>query len=338
MAPTTDPSQPLQIECSLGDCDFQTPPNCPTWDLARDFLAQHTQAVHVTGQQQASQPGKLEKLPRPTFTLNMTESQWSFTKTQWDSYIKQSVVSESVKVMQLQAACDKDLRQRVFDTGNYASLTTENAFLAKMKELAVIVVHKSINLRNLWKTVQQPDEPVRAFVARAMSTADMCSMEVECPNQTCKQRVPYRDHVVMQVIIHGLRDNDIRVRVLSRNTSGELTTLEKLIDYIAAEEAGTAEASDLVSDSNLVGGIRRGSTYQQLKNPKQKCPNCGEPRHGYNNKDRSKVCKAWGKTCENCKRLHQYTKLCISKAKASSLEAVTIDNKEDSPPSAGLMP
>ena len=86
--------------------------------------------------------------------------------------------------MQLQAACDKDLRQRVFDTGNYASLTTEDAFLSKMKELAVIVIHKSIHLRNLWKTVQQPDEPVRAFVARAMSTADMCNMEVECPNQT----------------------------------------------------------------------------------------------------------------------------------------------------------
>lgn len=131
----------------------------------KNFFTQHTQAVHATGQQQASQTGKLEKLPRPTFTLNMTESQWSFTKTQWDSYIKQSVVPESVKVMQLQAACDKDLRQRVFDTGNYASLTTEDAFLSKMKELAVIVIHKSIHLRNLWKTVQQPDEPVRAFVA-----------------------------------------------------------------------------------------------------------------------------------------------------------------------------
>ena len=159
MAPRTDPSQPPQIECSHGDCDYQTPPNCPTWDLARDFLTQHTHAVHATGQQQASQAGKLEKLPRPTFTLNMTESQWSFTKTQWDSYIKQTVVPESVKVMQLQAACDKDLRQRVFDTGNYDSLTTEGAFLSKMKELAVIVIHKSIHLRNLWKTVQQPVKP-----------------------------------------------------------------------------------------------------------------------------------------------------------------------------------
>ena len=39
-------------------------------------------------------------------------------------------------------------------------------------------------------------------------------------------------------------------------SSGELKTLDKLVEYIAAEEAGNAEASDLMSDSNIVGGIR----------------------------------------------------------------------------------
>ena len=190
----------------------ETPAGCPTWELVSNFLTQHTQAVHAGGPgQQAAQSGKLEKLPRPTFTLNMTESQWNYTRSLWDRYIKQTVVPEAIKVMQLQAAFDQALRQRVFDTGTHASLTTEKAFLDKIKELAVIVVHRSIHLRNLWKTVQQSDERVRAFMARVMSTADMCNMVIDCPNQTCGQRVSYRDHVVMQVIIHGLRDNDIRV-------------------------------------------------------------------------------------------------------------------------------
>ena len=79
-----------------------------------NLLNQHTQTVHGGGQASAPQTSKLEKLPRPTFTLNMTESQWSFTKIQWDNYIKQSAVSESVKLMQLQASCDDALRQRVF--------------------------------------------------------------------------------------------------------------------------------------------------------------------------------------------------------------------------------
>jgi hypothetical protein len=105
--------------------------------------------------------------------------------------------------------------------------------------------------------------------------------------------------VVNQIVIHGMRDNDIRVRVLSRNTSGELTTLDKLISYIAAEEAGTAEASDLTSDGLLIGGIQRKSTF---KKQRDKCNHCGESKHGQKNspEDRQKTCKAWDKNCNNC--------------------------------------
>ena len=104
-----------------------------------NILATHTQAVHGGGggqAQPAAVSSKLEKLPRPVFTLNMSESQWSFTKLQWDNYISQTQVSPSVQLMQLQAACDDQLRQRVFDTGQYSSLTDTASFLMKMKELA----------------------------------------------------------------------------------------------------------------------------------------------------------------------------------------------------------
>ena len=62
------------------------------------------------------------------------------------------------------------------------------SFLKKMKELAVVVVHKSIHLRNLWKMQQNADEPIRAFAARLTATADMCGMVVECTNQVCKRQ------------------------------------------------------------------------------------------------------------------------------------------------------
>ena len=140
---------PTPLICSSPACGWETPQGCPTWDNMITLLTHHIQTAHSGGQTSASKSSKLEKLPRPTFHLNMTESQWGFTKVQWDSYIKQSVVSEEVKVSQLQAACDDSLRQRVFDTGTFASLTTEASFLAKIKELPVIVVHESIHLRNL---------------------------------------------------------------------------------------------------------------------------------------------------------------------------------------------
>ena len=100
---------------------------------------------------------------------------------QWNNYIEQSLnADENTKLKQLQAACDDELKQRIFDSGNYSSLNTTILFLAKMKELAVITVHKSVHLMNLWRMSQEPDESIRAFVARVTSTADMCGMNIRC--------------------------------------------------------------------------------------------------------------------------------------------------------------
>ena len=86
-----------------------------------------------------------------------------------------------------------------------------------MKDLAVIIVHKSIHLMNLWKMQQQSDEPIRAFAARITATADMCGMVVKCTNDACLRDVVYRDHVVHQLIIHGMQKT-ISVSVCSAET------------------------------------------------------------------------------------------------------------------------
>ena len=51
-------------------------------------------------------------------------------------------------------------------------------------------------------------------------------MIVKC---TCDLDVSYMDKVVQQIVIHAMRNTDIRVRVLSRNTKVKLTTLTILI-------------------------------------------------------------------------------------------------------------
>ena len=80
-----------------------------------------------------------------------------------------------------------------------------------------------------------------------------------------------KDVKTKKKIIHGLHDNDISV--LSRNTAGELTTLPKLIDYIAAEEGGINESQNL--SKNTVGGIRNSSYKKSKFKAAKSCGHCG---------------------------------------------------------------
>ena len=79
-------------------------------------LEVHAVSVHPPpggggGQGHVSHKARLESLPRPKFSLNMTEGQWQFTNMHWTAYIAQTPASDSQKVEQLRAACDKDLLQ-----------------------------------------------------------------------------------------------------------------------------------------------------------------------------------------------------------------------------------
>ena len=92
-------------------------------------LEVHSTAVHPPpggggGGPRVTHNAKLESLPRPTFTLSMTESKWQFITMQWEAYIAQTNASTVQQVQQLRAACEKELLQRVYDCGIFSSLDT----------------------------------------------------------------------------------------------------------------------------------------------------------------------------------------------------------------------
>ena len=153
----------------------------------------------------------------------------------------------------------------MFDTGVYTSLTTVDLFLEMMQDLALVAVDKAVHLRNLYQLTQVSYENIRAYGARVTATADMCGMTMKC---SCGIVNSYRDLVVHQLVIHDMRDQEIRQRLPSRNTSGDLTTLAKLVDldYIAAEEAGASESSELHTGHAMVG-VSIGSQSFRETNP-----------------------------------------------------------------------
>ena len=136
-------STPYPVLCE--NCKYTTPEGTPNWEMMFSLLNIHSQAGHGVAVHQAAAPvlatSRLEKLPRPTLSLNSSDATWNFTKTLWDAYIGQTAATDSVMLQQLQAACDKALLQRVFDTGMYATLNTVEIFLEKMRELAVVTAH-----------------------------------------------------------------------------------------------------------------------------------------------------------------------------------------------------
>ena len=153
---------PTPLDCSKADCNWKTPANCPDWDkmikmLELHIIAEHGDSPNNSSSAPSAAP-KLEKLPRPTFQLEMSQAEWAFKKSQWDAYITQSPVSETVKVQQLRAACDDNLLRRVYDAGDLSSMNTETLLLAQIKKnrcacstqdttLAEHVDHESVTRR-----------------------------------------------------------------------------------------------------------------------------------------------------------------------------------------------
>ena len=325
---------PTPLDCSKADCTWKTPANCPDWDKMIKMLELHVIAEHGGSSNNSSSASsaapKLEKLPRPTFQLEMSQAEWAFKKSQWDAYITQSPVSETVKVQQLRAACDDNLLRRVYDAEDLSSMNTETLLLAQIKKIAVRVVHKTLHLQNMWTMNQSPEESVRAFVSRLIGTAELCDLFVTCARAGCGQKTSFRDHVVMQALLRGMYNTDIRTRVLSRTQNEELQSLSAVVDYIAAEEASSASFSSLTHSNTLAG---QKSTYKNQSRtqgtteplPLTKCSHCGNKHPGDNSSDsRKQHCKAYNKKCTKCAKLHHFAGVC--KSTPQNAAAVTGDS------------
>ena len=321
---------PEPLDCLKTGCTWKTPAHCPDWDKMLQMLSIHTAAEHGVASQTTTTPlttTKLERLPRPSFDLDMSQSEWMFTLSQWDAYISQSRVSEEVKVQQLKAACEGRLLRRVYDAGDFETLTTEPLLLAQIKRIAVRVVHKTLHLQNMWTMVQGPEERIRAYCSRLVGTAELCDLTVICSLDTCTQKTSYRDQVVMQALLRGMHDKDIRTRVLSRTQNSELKELPEVVDYIAAEEASSASFSAL-SDTNTIAAQ---SSYRQQQSGhradqarQDKCGYCGAKHSGDNSSNsRKQHCKAFDKKCSKCERSHHFASVCRSGPRTTSAAAAT---------------
>ena len=100
---------PAPLRCPSPECEFQTPANVPTWENMLTILQLHVQLTHPV----AALLLPVLRLPRPVFSLNMSEGAWQFKVIEWHSYIGQTPTNPGSQLLQFRAACDEELRQRV---------------------------------------------------------------------------------------------------------------------------------------------------------------------------------------------------------------------------------
>jgi len=140
--------------------------------------------------------------------------------------------------------------------------------------------------------------------------------------------------VVLQALLKGMHDTDIRTRVLFRTQNDELSGLTAIVDYIAAEEASSASFSSM-SSKNTIAGSK--STYKQQTGQRSTsndlpimvmCTHCGTKHRGNSSpSSRKQFCKAYDKKCTKCSKSHHFANVCKS---ASSVAAITTTTDDDS--------
>ena len=96
--------------------------------------------------------------------------------------------------------------------------------------------------------------------------------------------------MVIQALLRGMHDTDIRTRVLSRTQNEELKGLTDIVDYIAAEEASSASFSNM--SPQIIAGQK--SSYKKQNSHQStpmdtpalsKCTHCGGKHQGNSGAD-----------------------------------------------------
>ena len=198
------------VTCSVPDCDFRT--RDTTEALAIALLTNHN-LVHQSAQRErvsvhaASGP----KLERPKVNIGVSAEQWNIFKRRWEVFYCGSGIDAASAPAQLFQCADEELSDCLLKANPQATQSTLPQLLEEMRSVAVIPVATGVSRMELFQLRQERDEPFRTFAARVRGKAETCAFTTKCP---CTKSVDYTDHMIRDVLLHGISDTDIRCEVL----------------------------------------------------------------------------------------------------------------------------
>ena len=319
MPPKAAPLAPFT--CSAPACDFSTPEECDQ-NTALQLLTLHTQAAHPTPAA-ANANGrpitKVELRPRPEVSMDTSEADWRFFISEWVDYKRVTGITGQSILDELWSCMKGDLKRLAFDQGGKDTLTTEPLMIARIKSLAVTVLHSAVHTIHLHEAKQTKDESTKAFAARVQGIACSCNLTKVC---TCRATVSFTEETVYHVVLAGLRDTEMQERCLAAAYLKSVTNLAQLLQFCSAEES-----SKNGNVNGLVGAVK--STYQRERRAAnitsqtshtaqanvRTCANCNGAPHGKHGEPwwKNKTdCPAYNVTCAKCGMTGHFTLLCRS--------------------------
>ena len=139
---------------------------------------------------------------------------------------------------------------------------------------------------------QLREEPFCAFVTRVRGKADTCAFAVNC---TCGLKVNYTDHMILDTLLNGIADDEIRREIL-----GSADVLTRAVNEIVVLVESKETACETVPPTEVISV----SAAQRLHDADHRACRTAIPRRESNNLHaRSKQSR-----CPLCQRLYQLYK------------------------------
>ena len=260
------------VACSIEGCTYKTEDASAAIvvQLLSLHALQHTNRAPITA---STGP----KLTRPTIDSGVQEETWNNFLRRWETFRLGSGISEDAAPVQLFQCASESLGDLLLKADPRLTTRTTVDVLKAMKELAVIPVARGVTRAELLQMKQSGDEPVRTFAARVRGKAETCGFVTSATCACGKDiQADYTEEVILDVILSGLSDIDIRREALSKpDIHGK--PINEVISFIEGREMAR-NATPLSSVSAL-------SSYAQSKqtkpaavpNQKVPCPSCKKP-------------------------------------------------------------
>ena len=301
------------IDCPVDGCDYATPRNIDAIVVAALLNAHAT--IHSR-----DSVAKVEKVRRPTISAAGSSEEWAYFKTRWNDYKTATKVTGPECVIQLLECCDESLRKDITRAaGGSLTAQTEDNVLKAIRTLAVREENTMVARVTLHNMRQDRDEPVRNFGARLRGQAGVCKFVMVCPN--CTKDVSYTDEILRDIVTCNITDSEVQLDLLG--DSNQDMTLEQVLKFVEAKEAGKRSASRLLysQSADATRSSYRKDKSETLKSYHESndanCSYCGKKGHGKRAppRVRLKECSAYTHTCKHCSREHHFDNMCRNRDK-----------------------